>query len=126
MIIAVASEKEQITGHFGHCRNFNLFTVEGDKIVSEVSIDSPGHEHGDLPAFLKEYNVDVLISGGMGPGAFNRLNEVGIIPVVGGTGLAKDVAADYAAGKLVSGVASCGGHGGHGDHHDHGGHHHGN
>lgn len=126
MIIAVASEKEQITGHFGHCQNFNLFTVEGDQIVSEVSIDSPGHEHGDLPAFLKGYNVDVLISGGMGPGAFNRLNEVGIIPVVGGTGLAKDVAADYAAGRLVSGVASCGGHGGHGDHHDHGGHHHGN
>jgi len=118
MIIAVASEKEQITGHFGHCRNFNLFTVEGGQIVSEVSIDSPGHEHGDLPAFLKEYNVDVLISGGMGPGAFNRLNEVGIIPVVGGTGLAKDVATDYAAGRLVSGAASCGGH--------HGGHHHGN
>lgn len=113
MIIAVASEKEMITGHFGHCQNFNLFTVEGKEIVSQSSLNSPGHEHGDLPAFLKEHGVDVLISGGMGPGAFNRLNEVGIIPVVGGSGLAKDVAAQYAEGKMESGAASCSGHGGH-------------
>ena len=28
MKIAVASEKEMVTGHFGHCENFNIYESE--------------------------------------------------------------------------------------------------
>ena len=33
MKIAVASETDMVTGHFGHCTNFNIFDTEGSKII---------------------------------------------------------------------------------------------
>lgn len=31
MKIAVASEKDIVTKHFGHCENFNIFETEGKR-----------------------------------------------------------------------------------------------
>lgn len=31
--IAVASEHELVTGHFGHCINFNIYEAENNRIV---------------------------------------------------------------------------------------------
>ena len=33
MKIAVASEKNIVTEHFGHCENFNIFDIEDNKIA---------------------------------------------------------------------------------------------
>ncbi len=37
MKIAVASENEVVTEHFGHCINFNVYETEQDKIVKHNS-----------------------------------------------------------------------------------------
>ena len=34
MKIAVASEGKMVTGHFGHCQNFNIFDEEKGKIIN--------------------------------------------------------------------------------------------
>jgi len=64
MKIAVASEKEIVTGHFGHCENFNIFSVENGVITEKVSIPNPGHKPGFLPRFLNDEGVNVIISCG--------------------------------------------------------------
>ena len=64
--IAVASEVNEVAGHFGHCSNFNIYEVENGKIVKEESIPNPGHRPGFLPNFLNELGAKVVISGGMG------------------------------------------------------------
>jgi len=41
--IAVASEDEMVTEHFGHCKNFSVFIAEDGKIVQVESIPNPDH-----------------------------------------------------------------------------------
>ena|GEM_PF-4849418 len=65
MKIAVASEGKNVTEHFGHCANFNIFEVENKQIMKKESIANPGHKPGFLPNFLNEMGVKVIISGGM-------------------------------------------------------------
>ena len=105
--IAVASENEMVTEHFGHCVNFNIFETQNDQIVKSEYIANPGHKPGFLPNFLNELGVNVVISGGMGSGAIEIFNEKGIEVVVGASGEAKAVAAAYLQGVLKSTGSVC-------------------
>lgn len=107
MKIAVASEQEMITGHFGHCANFNLFDVADGKIVSSTSIPNPGHKPGFLPNFLNEKGANVIISGGMGGAAVQIFNDNNIEVVIGTQGLARDAVAKYLKGELQSTGSIC-------------------
>lgn len=110
MKIAVASEKEIVTGHFGHCENFNIYYVEENKIIKSESIPNPGHKPGFLPNYLNDLGVNVIISGGMGGGAVAIFNEKGIEVVVGVSGDAKVATELYLEGKLKSTGSVCNDH----------------
>ncbi len=114
MKIAVASEEKMVTGHFGHCINFNIYDTDGEKIVSHESIPNPGHKPGFLPNFLHDMGVKVIISGGMGGGATDIFNEKQIEVVVGATGDAKVAVESYLKGELKSTGSVCHEH----QHHD--------
>ncbi len=105
--IAVAGEDDMVAGHFGHCQNFNIFEVAGDKVVKSFSIPNPGHIPGFLPQFLDEQGVNVIIAGGMGSGAVELFNEKGIEVVTGASGRAETVLNSYLNGQLVSSGAVC-------------------
>lgn len=105
--IAVASENEMVTGHFGHCINFNIFETEGNKIVKGESIPNPGHKPGFLPNFLNDLGVKVIISGGMGGGAIDIFNEKNIEVIVGASGNAKVAVEQYLQGNLKSTGSVC-------------------
>ncbi|MFA9373061.1 MAG: NifB/NifX family molybdenum-iron cluster-binding protein [Poseidonibacter sp.] len=107
MKIAVASEKEMVTEHFGHCVNFNIFETENDKIISSKSIENPGHKPGFLPNFLNELGVNVIIAGGMGGGAIDIFNEKNIEVIIGARGNAKQAAEQYLLGALKSTGSVC-------------------
>ncbi len=107
MKIAVASEKEMVTEHFGHCVNFNIFDAEGTNIVKSESIPNPGHKPGFLPNFLNDMGVNVIISGGMGGGAIDIFNEKNIEVIVGASGNAKAAAQAYLEGSLKSTGSVC-------------------
>lgn len=111
--IAVASENETVTEHFGHCANFNIFEADNKQIVKSQSIPNPGHRPGFLPNFLNDMGVNVIISGGMGGGAVDIFNEKGIEVIVGARGKAVTAAEDYLQGKLKSTGSVC-----HEHHHD--------
>ncbi|GAP41041.1 NifB/NifX family molybdenum-iron cluster-binding protein [Flexilinea flocculi] len=105
--IAVASENDKVTEHFGHCLNFNIYEAENGQIIKSESIPNPGHKPGFLPNFLHDLGVNVIISGGMGEGAINIFNAHQIEVIVGATGMAKDAAAAYIAGTLKSTGSIC-------------------
>ena len=75
MRIAVASDNEMVTQHFGHCEGFILFDAENNKIVKSETIENPGHKPGFLPNFLADHGVNVMISGGMGGGAVEKIGR---------------------------------------------------
>lgn len=105
--IAVASENEKVTEHFGHCLNFNIYEVENGQIVKSESIPNPGHKPGFLPNYLHDLGVNVIISGGMGGGAIDIFNSHQIEVVVGASGVAIEAAAAYIAGTLQSTGSVC-------------------
>ena len=80
--IAIASEGENVTEHFGHRPGF-------------------------LPVFLHELGVNVIISGGMGGGAIDLFNEKNIEVIVGATGNAEAATKAYLEGDLKSTGSVC-------------------
>ena len=114
MKIAVACEKEMVTGHFGHCENFNVFETENEAIKGKVSVPNPGHRPGFLPNYLNDMGVNVIISGGMGGGAIDIFNEKNIEVIVGARGDSTAVVEAYLRGELESTGSVCHEH----SHHD--------
>jgi Uncharacterized conserved protein len=90
--------------HFGHCPYFVIVDVEGMVVKNVESIPNPladEHNPGDLPAFMKEKGVDVIITGGMGPKAQAFFKDYGITPVIGAYGKVKDVLEEYLQGSVT-------------------------
>lgn len=112
--IAVASEGKNVTEHFGHCTNFMVYDVDGDKIISEASIPNPGHKPGFLPNFLADRDVSIIISGGMGGGAIDIFNERNVDVVIGASGDTKKAVESFLKGELKSTGSACRQH----EHHD--------
>ena len=117
MRIAVTTENGVISGHFGHAKNFSVFTVENGKIASREELDTQGNHCESMPAFIKGNNIDVVITAGMGQGAVNGLASVGIQAFSGVQGNPEEAVNNFLAGKLVSAGANCAGHGDHGSCH---------
>lgn len=107
MKIAVASENEMVTGHFGHCEGFSIFEAENNQIIKSETIPNPGHKPGLLPKFLNDMGVNVVISGGMGGGAIAIFNEKNIEVIVGAKGHVKTAAKQYLQGNLKSTGSVC-------------------
>jgi len=100
--IAVASEGQMVTTHFGECQNFNIYETEDKQIVKSESLVNPGHRPGFLPKFLHEMGVNVVIAGGMGERAIGLFDQNGIEVFLGASGEAKAAAEAYLQGTLKS------------------------
>ncbi|MFZ7134179.1 MAG: NifB/NifX family molybdenum-iron cluster-binding protein [Eubacteriales bacterium] len=114
MKIAVASDNNIVSQHFGHCEGFAIFNAENNQIKDSEIISNPGHKPGFLPNFLHDMGVEVIISGGMGAGAIEIFNEKGIEVVTGAQGSTKEAVGAYLKGVLKSTGAICHEH----QHHD--------
>lgn len=116
MKIAVTYENGQIFQHFGHTAQFKVYEVEEGKVVKSEVVDTNGSGHGALAGFLRAYDIEVLICGGIGGGAQNALAQAGIRLFGGVSG-----DADAAVEALIGGSlefnpnVQCNHHG-----HDHG------
>ena len=95
--------------HFGRCPCYVFVDFEGAKITTVNSVDNPfydKHEPGQVPAFINENGVNVMISGGMGRRAIDFFEQYGIQVATGANGKVADVIQAYLDGKL-SGAAPC-------------------
>lgn len=108
MKIAVATEGNFVSPHFGRCPEYTLVTVTPEGEIGEKTvIPNPGHEPGFLPGYLANLGVSHIIAGGMGFRAQQLFAERGITPLVGVTGPVDTVIREYLQGELVSGESLC-------------------
>ena len=110
MKIAVTTENGIISGHFGHAKNFSVFTVEDGKIVSREELDTQGNHCATMPGFIKQNGIDVVITSGMGQGAVNGLAAEGIKSFSGVSGDPIEAVEKYLSGNIINEGANCSGH----------------
>jgi predicted Fe-Mo cluster-binding NifX family protein len=113
--LAVAIEEngseERVAEHFGRCSKFNVCELDKDKNIlkTETFFNPLAGEHGgscQLPAFVKQFNVNTIIAGGMGQKAVANFLAFGI-DVITAPGLPFKEALDrFIQGKL-SGYQVC-------------------
>jgi|LGVF01.2.fsa_nt_gb predicted Fe-Mo cluster-binding NifX family protein len=119
MKIAIASEGINVSGHFGHCEGFLVYEVENNEIKGKEFLKNPGHKPGFLPKFLKEQNVNVIVSGGMGGSAQTLFANQNIDVIVGASGNTEDVIRAYVNETLKSTSSVCHDHQHQGDCNNH-------
>jgi predicted DNA-binding protein (UPF0251 family)/predicted Fe-Mo cluster-binding NifX family protein len=112
MKIAVPSRGGLVDEHFGHCKEFLVFKVEGKTLAPEGSVPSPegcGCKSGVATA-LSAAGVTHMIAGNMGEGAVRVLGSHGIAVVRGASGDAKAAAQAFVEGTLADSGLGCAAH----------------
>lgn len=106
----------KVSEHFGRCTSFFIYRLDDEnKIVKQE--DQPNQMEGghtsacQLPPYVKQFNIDVIIAGGMGVKAITQFNNFGI-EVVTAPGLVPAEALElYLEGK-IKGYDTCNHHDG--------------
>ncbi len=111
------SDRITVDGHFGHTKEFALYTIEGTIVKNVKFVTPPPHEPGVLPRFLGQNGIDVIVTGGMGQMAVNLFNQQNIDVILGAKGSIEQNLSEYIGGILESKGSSCDHK--HGEHHGH-------
>ncbi|MCW3804687.1 NifB/NifX family molybdenum-iron cluster-binding protein [Plebeiibacterium marinum] len=101
--VAIPTKGDMIDSHFGHCEKFTIYTLsDKDEIIGTSEFRGPESCgcKSNLAYDLKEQGVSVLLAGGMGQGAINKLKECGIESFIGFSGAVKDVLEKWLGGNL--------------------------
>ncbi len=117
MNVAIVTEGDQVSQHFGRSEGFLLAGIENGQVTSRESVVAGGHDCGALPLMFREREVNLVIAGGLGMGAMQHLQHAGIAVIAGIQGSAEDALTQFLAGNLQGGEATCSGHG---EGHEHG------
>jgi ATP-binding protein involved in chromosome partitioning len=108
MRFAIPLVEGVLCNHFGHCEQFAIVTVDGDRIVQKDLMNPPPHEPGLLPRWLHGLGVDVIISGGMGRRALDLFAQNGIRVLTGAPNLAPEALVEqYLTQSLQIGANVC-------------------
>ena len=120
--IAVAIEEngadERVAEHFGRCSKFYVCELDEQKqVINTESFFNPlaGEHSGacQLPAYVKQFNVNTIIAGGMGQKAVSNFLSFGIDVITAPGLLYDDAISSFIQGKLT-GYEAC-----KHDHHEH-------
>ncbi len=114
MRIAISAENKNgldslINSHFGRCPCFILVDVAGKEVKAVMEVDNPycvNHSPGQVPAFIKSQEANVMLAGGMGHRAVSFFQQYGIEAVTGASGTVRQSLQSYLGGEL-SGVEAC-------------------
>lgn len=129
MRIAFSAASDQglespISPHFGRCPYYIFVDLDEKNQILEIKAitneHAKKHDPGQLPAYIRDQGVNVMISGGMGGRAVNFFHEFDVNVATGASGTVQESLAYYLSGEL-QGDAPCAesvAHG-HGDEHDH-------
>ena len=113
MKIAVPTKDGLVDEHFGHCKEFSVFKVEGKSLVLEATIasgESCGCKSG-VAGDLAAAGVTHVVAGNMGEGAVRVLGSHGLTVVRGASGDARAAAQAFANGEFVDSGVGCAEHG---------------
>jgi predicted Fe-Mo cluster-binding NifX family protein len=122
-IAAITDDGTNISRHFGRAPFYAVFTVENQEVVKREMRDKMGHQqfvheeglldeqgrHGFGPGSEQRHaamahaigDCDVLLSGGMGWGAFESMKQAGIKTVVTDIASIEEAVQAYLDGTIV-------------------------
>jgi len=125
--IAIPVENEQIFQHFGQATKFKIYTIKDDGVRYAEVVDTEGVGHEEIALWLLVHQVQIVVCGGIGPGAQGALYAAGIMTLAGVEGSADEAIAKVIDGTIEAQQAAtcnhhtgggcgghCGGHCGHG------------
>lgn len=107
MKIAISTDDDFVSGHFGRCPSFTLVDIQDGEVLNKEVLPNPGHMPGAIPKFLKEKEAQCIIAGGMGARAQGIFEQFGIKTVVGVQGKIDEVIARLLNGTLEPGESLC-------------------
>ncbi|MFA5675864.1 MAG: NifB/NifX family molybdenum-iron cluster-binding protein [Christensenellales bacterium] len=99
MLIAIATDNESVSPHFGRCQGYTLVRIEGGKVIKRELAANPGHAPGAIPEFLHKKGAEKVVCGGIGARAAELFCRYGIEVLAG-----IDCSVDTAVNKLASGA----------------------
>jgi predicted Fe-Mo cluster-binding NifX family protein len=107
MKIAVPTkENNEIDAHFGHCEFYSIFVIsDKNEIMAETILESPkgcGCK-SNIAYDLAAMDVKIMLAGGIGDGAVNKLASQNIQVVRNCKGNVHQLVEDYLAGKIQDG-----------------------
>ena len=114
MKVAIATEDNQVSPHFGRCSAYTIVEIQEGKIISRETLPNPGHRPGFLPNYLAQRGVHCIIAGGMGPRAQNLFAQFNIETITGVQGSVEEVIEKLLRQELEGGEDLCQHH-----HHEH-------
>ncbi|MGN0976874.1 MAG: DUF134 domain-containing protein [Faecousia sp.] len=98
--VAVPYENGGIFQHFGRSLHIKFYDIADGRILFSGIVDTEGHGHCALVGLLNALDVDILLCGGIGPGARAALAAAGIQLYSGLSGNADTAVASLIAGTL--------------------------
>jgi len=107
MTIAIATDGQYVSTHFGRCQAYTLVDIEDGQIVKSTQVANPGHAPGAIPAFLNGKGANGIVCGGIGARAIGLFEQYGIEIIAGIDGTIKSVTEQLKHGTLVGGVSRC-------------------
>ncbi len=107
MILAISTEGNQVSAHFGRCTNYIIVEISDGKIIQRKEVKNPGHSPGYLPHYLSEMDVDCVIAGGMGSRAQDLFRQKNIEPIIGIQGCIDEVIDKFINNELDHGRDLC-------------------
>ena len=107
MRVAISTDGEFVSAHFGRCPSFTLVDIENGKATRKEEVLNPGHEPGAIPVFLNEKGVNYIVAGGMGMRAESFFQQYGIKTIVGISGKIDDVIKQFEQGIIKGGDSLC-------------------
>ncbi len=107
MRVAISSDGEFVSAHFGRCPSFILVDIENGKVIKRTEVANPGHQPGAIPEFLHKKGVNCIVAGGMGMRATSFFEEYSIKTIVGVSGKIDDVVEQLKKGTLEGGESLC-------------------
>ena len=107
MRIAISTDGEFVSAHFGRCPTFTLVDIENGKVSKRTEVANPGHQPGAIPEFLNKKGVNCIVAGGMGARATSFFEEYGINTIVGISGKIDEVVEQLKKGTLEGGESLC-------------------
>ena len=107
MLIAIATDAENVSSHFGRCQTYTLVDIEDGNVKEKNIVGNPGHSPGAIPQFLNEKGAKRIVCGGMGPRAMELFKQYSIEMQTGVEGRVEDVIQKLAQGTLTGGASPC-------------------
>jgi len=105
--------RDDVDPHFGRCERFLLFDGEAATVLENPAREAPEGAGLKAAQLMIDHGVTAVLTGSVGPKAFQALSDAGIRVYPGASGVIEEVLSKHRHGELAEAKeASHRGHGG--------------